>query len=143
MTPAHLDSVFDRETIVRAKCQKDAREDRTESDFATAAKMWATRPEILGDIQSGNRQLLDRRVDVPLLQRQLSLLSTSSQVRASTVEALHSRASLIKLQQMSRAAVEAANGKLLSSVKSTTGQQRDAVILLISVHIGTRRLPTE
>lgn len=83
------------------------------------------------EIQDDYRQLRDRRVDISMLQRQLSLLSTSTEVRASAIEAPNDRAALIKLQQISRNAVEEAKGKLLSSIESTSGQQQDTVRLLI------------
>jgi hypothetical protein len=83
------------------------------------------------EIQDDYRQLLDRRLDIPVLQRQLSLLSTSSQVRASMIEAPNNRAAFIKLQQISRNAVEEAKGKLLSTIESNTGQLQDTVTLLI------------
>ena len=83
------------------------------------------------EIQDDYRRLLDRRVDTSMLQRQLSLLSTSTQVRASTIEAPNDRAALIKLQQISRNAVEETKGKLLSSIESTASQQQDAIKLLI------------
>lgn len=92
------------------------------------------------EIQDDYRQLLDRRLDIPALQRQLSLLSTSSQVRASTFEAPNNRAALIKLQQAVRTSVEEAKGKLLSSVESNTVQAQDAVALLIRARFSENRI---
>lgn len=87
------------------------------------------------DIQYDYRQLLDRRVDIAVLEQQLSLLNNSEPVRQSTIEAPNDRAALVKLQQISRTAVEGAQGKLLSSIESATNQSPNTTGLLIRARL--------
>jgi hypothetical protein len=81
------------------------------------------------------RLLLQRRVDIPVLQRQLSLLNTSDQIRQSLIEAPSDRAALVRLQQLVRAAVEQSKGKLLSAIESKTDQQEETVALLVRARL--------
>lgn len=83
------------------------------------------------EIEQDYRQLLERRVDISALERQLSHLNESEPVRQLTVEAPSDRAALIRLQQISRTAVEGAQGKLLSSIEASTSQIPNTVALLI------------
>ena len=85
-------------------------------------------------------QLRERRVDIALLEQQLSLLNTSEVVRQSTIEAPTDRAALIKLQQIARAAVEETQGKINSSIESTTGQLPNTVGLLIRVRVREEKI---
>lgn len=87
------------------------------------------------EIERSYRELLDRRVDISVLQTQLTSLNTSRQVRASTIDAPNDHSALIKLQQLVRMAVDGVKGKLLSAIESATGQQQDVVRLLVRARV--------
>ncbi len=89
----------------------------------------------IDDMQSSFEQILHRRVDLSSLQEQFSRLNTSDVLRRSALEAQNDRAALVSLEQLSRAAIEGAHGKLLSTIEAKTNPSSDSVAVLIRARL--------
>ena len=93
------------------------------------------------EIEAQYRMLLHRRVDISVLQHQLERLNASAQVRQSTLEAANDRGALARLQQMTRAAIDQAKGKLLSATEAKPDQDENSVALLVRARLEESAVP--